>query len=74
MENRKHGELLPDNIRCIVSGPSNCVETNMMFNLLFERSGSENIYVFSKSVYQLKYIFREKLLSKIPMTGYYAFP
>lgn len=75
MENGRHGELLPNNIRCIISGPSNCGKTNVMFNLLFERNGLhfENIYVFSKSLYQPKYVFLEKVLSEIPMIGYYAF-
>lgn len=75
MENKKHGDLLPDNIRCIISGPSSSGKTNLMFNLLFDINGLyfENVYVFSKSLYQPKYVFLEKVLSEIPLIGYYTF-
>lgn len=69
----KHGSLLPDSIRCIISGPSNSGKTNVLFNLLFDINGLrfENIYVFSKSLYQPKYQFLKKALPK--EIGYFAF-
>lgn len=75
MEEKKHGNLLPNNVRCIISGPSSSGKTNLMFNLLFDLNGLhfQNIYVFSKSLYQPKYIFLEKLLSEISAIGYYTF-
>ena len=30
----KHGQLLPNTMRCIISGPSNCGKTNVVFNLI----------------------------------------
>lgn len=72
---KKHGNLLPNNIRCIICGPSNCGKTNIMFNLLFDSNGLcfENVYIFSKSLYQPKYKFLDKILSKIPSIGYFTF-
>lgn len=69
----KHGVLLPDSIRCIVCGPSSSGKTNVLFNLLFDPNGLrfENIYVFSKSLYQPKYKFLKKVMPK--EVGYYAF-
>lgn len=72
---KKHGNLLPNSIRCIICGPSNCGKTNVMFNLLFDPNGLrfENIYIFSKSLYQPKYMFLNKILSKISLIGYHTF-
>lgn len=72
---RKHGELLPNHVRCIMSGPSNSGKTNVMLNLIFSPNGLhfENVYVFSKSLYQPKYKFLEKVLTSLPGIGYYPF-
>lgn len=72
---RKHGVLLPETCRCIISGPSNCGKTNVMMSLLQEPNGLkfENVYVFSKSLYQPKYKFLEKVLKPIKGLGYYTF-
>lgn len=70
---QKHGPLLPNTIRCIISGPSNSGKTNIMFNLLGhpEWLVFENIYVFSKSLYQEKY---QNLAKAIPKgVGYFAY-
>lgn len=74
-DRRRHSTLLPNSIRCIVCGPSNCGKTNVVFNLLFAKNGLkfENVYVFSKSLYQQKYRFLEEIMSKIPEIGYFTF-
>ena len=74
---RKHGSLLPNSIRCIVCGPSNCGKTNVLFNLLFDRNGLrfQNVYVFSKSLFQPKYQMLEKIMKSLEDEGlgYQAF-
>lgn len=71
----KHGFLLPSTIRCIIVGPSNCGKTNVMISLIEHENGLkfENIYVYSKSLYQPKYLYLEKLLKPLKGIGYYAF-
>jgi hypothetical protein len=70
---KRHGTLLPNTIRCIICGPSNCGKTNVLFNLLFDSNGLrfKNLYVFSKSLYQPKYKFLSKTMPK--EVGYFAF-
>lgn len=72
---RKHSKLLPNHVRCIMCGPSNSGKTNVMLNLLFNHNGLhfENVYVFSKSLYQPKYKFLEEVLTSLPEIGYYPF-
>jgi hypothetical protein len=72
---RKHSALLPNSIRAIICGPSNCGKTNAVFNLLFAENGLkfENIYLFSKSLHQAKYKFLEELMSKVPEIGFFTF-
>lgn len=72
---KRHGNLLPDNIRCIICGPSNCGKTNLVLNLIFSSQGLhfENIYVFSKSLYQPKYEFLRCVLEKMSEIGYYSY-
>lgn len=72
---KRHGKLLPNNIRCLMVGPSNCGKTNTLFNLLFDPYGLcfSNIYVFSKSLYQPKYQFLKEILSDIEGIEYYSF-
>lgn len=64
---RKHSLLLPNNIRCIICGPSGVGKTNVIINLLEIPNGLrfENVYIYSKSLFQPKYIYLQKLLSKI---------
>lgn len=70
---KKHGPLLPDSIRCIISGPSSSGKTNVLFNLLFDPNGLrfKNIYIFSKSLYQSKYRFLKNVMPK--EIGYFEF-
>lgn len=64
----RHGELLPDSVRCIICGPSNCGKTNLLIGLLIHENGLrfKNVYVYSKTLYQPKYIFLEKVLQRVP--------
>lgn len=72
---KKHGFLFPPTIRCLIVGPSNCGKTNVMINLIEHENGLkfENVYVYSKSLYQPKYQYLEKLLKPIKGIGYFAF-
>lgn len=69
----RHGSLLPDSIRCIICGPSNCGKTNIAISLLIHPHGLrfKNVYVYSKSLYQPKYEFLRKVLSSL--VGYHEF-
>lgn len=71
----QHGDLLPPKIRAIICGPSACGKTNLMITLLTHKNGLrfENVYIFSKSLYQPKYKFLEEALNKVPMINYYPF-
>lgn len=75
MEKKRHGSLLPNTIRCLVCGPSNCGKTNVILNLLFSPDGLffENVYLFSKSLNQPKYKFLECILKNIDEIGYFAY-
>ena len=71
----RSGPLLPNTIRCIICGPSNCGKTNALINLIESPHGVhfENVYVYSKSLFQPKYRYLEELLESINGIGYYAF-
>ena len=74
-EIRRHGSLLPNTIRCIICGPSNCDKTNALISLIESPHGVrfENVYVYSKSLFQPKYRYLEELLESINGIGYHAF-
>lgn len=71
----RHGPLFPNTIRCIISGPSNCGKTNIVLTLLQHENGLrfENIYVYSKSLYQPKYVYLEQLLKPIKEIGFFPY-
>lgn len=71
----KHGNLLPNSIRCIICGPSNCGKSNLMLNLLLNEHGLrfKNIYIFSKTLFQPKYVFLSEVLSSLKDIGYFQF-
>lgn len=71
----RHGEQFPNNVRAIIVGPSNSGKTNAVFNMLFHPNGLKfsNLYVFSKSLYQPKYLFLESLVKELDGVGYYPF-
>jgi len=64
-EKRKHGEILPNTIRAIICGPSNCSKTNVLISLLESPNGVRfgNV-IYSKSTRKLqqpKYQYLENL-------------
>lgn len=72
---KKHGDLLPDSIRAVFCGPSNCGKTNSLLALITHPNGIrfENVYVYSKSLNQPKYEFLKKLLESIDGMQYFPF-
>lgn len=72
---RKHSDLLPNSIRCIIAGPSNCGKTNLLISLIESEHGLkfENIYIFSKTLEQDKYEYLKKVLKPIAGIGFYTF-
>lgn len=72
---RKHSNLLPNSIRCIIAGPSNCGKTNLLLSLIESENGLkfENIYIYSKTLEQDKYQYLKDLVSSINGIGYYTF-
>lgn len=72
---RRHGVLLPNSIRCIICGPSNCGKTNVIISLLEDPNGLKfnNVYLYSMSLHQPKYMYLKKLLSEIEEIGFYTF-
>lgn len=71
-EHVRHGKLLPNSIRCIICGPSNCGKTNLVVGLLLHKNGLryKNVYVYSKTLHQPKYIFLEKVLKMVPNVSF----
>lgn len=71
----KHGTLLPHSFRAIFVGPSGCGKTNVLLSLLFNPNGPrfENIYVYSKSLYQPKYELLKAVLSNVEGVGYFPY-
>lgn len=70
-----NGNLLPNTLRSIVCGPSNCGKTNLIISLLFSPNGLffKNVYIYSKSLYQPKYKFLSCILKDIPEIGYFKY-
>lgn len=71
----KHGVLLPNTVRCIVSGPSNCGKTNVTINMLTDENGLRynNVYVYSKSLDQPKYKLLERAIKDVHDISYFKF-
>lgn len=70
-----HGPLLPSSVRAIISGPSACGKTNSMLSLLFDKNGLKfkNVYVYSKSLHQPKYVLLAEILDGIKGINYFPF-
>lgn len=73
---KKHGPLLPNSIRAIICGPSNCGKTNVIISLLENPNGLhfENVYIYSRSLHQPKYQYLQKILMSVKGLGFYMFP
>uniref|UniRef100_A0A8D8T8P2 Uncharacterized protein n=1 Tax=Cacopsylla melanoneura TaxID=428564 RepID=A0A8D8T8P2_9HEMI len=61
---KRHGDLFPNTIRAIICGKSNCGKTNLMLSLIVHPNGLRfrNIYVYSKSLHQPKYVFLKQIM------------
>jgi len=70
----KNGPLLPENIRAIVAGSSGCGKTQLVINLLTQANGLkfENIYVYSKTLFQPKYVLLKEIMKCLPEIQYFA--
>lgn len=66
-ETVKHSLLLPNTVRSIICGPSNCGKTNIMLNLLLHKNGLKfkHIYLYSKTAFQAKYRFLSEVMSRV---------
>lgn len=74
-QTRRHGSLLPNTIRCIIAGPSNCGKTNVLISLIESENGLsfENLYLYSKTLEQDKYRYLEKLIRPVAGIGFFKF-
>ena len=72
---KRHGQLLPNSIRAVFCGPSNCGKTNALLSLLLHKNGLkfENIYIYSKSLNQPKYVLLKDILQSIDGMKFFAF-
>ena len=71
---KRHGDLLPQHVRLICVGPSNCGKTTALLSLIYNRGlWFENIYIFSKTLYQPKYQELESVLENIPEIGFFKY-
>lgn len=75
LKSKRHSELLPNSIRCIIAGPSNCGKTNLLLSLIESEHGLkfENIYIYSKTLEQDKYKYLEKVFKPMNEIGFYTF-
>jgi len=71
----RHGPLFPNTIRALIVGPSGCGKTNLVFTLLVHENGIkfENVYIYSKTLEQPKYVMLEKILSAVPDVKLFKF-
>jgi hypothetical protein len=71
----RHSSLFPNNIRALICGPSASGKTNLMLHLLTNPNGLkfENLYVYSKSLYQPKYTYLSDIMKNIPEISYETF-
>lgn len=73
---QKHGILFGgQSKRGLLVGSSGCGKTNVMLSLLEHPNGLrfENIYLYSKSLYQPKYEYLRKLMKPVKEIGYYEY-
>jgi len=72
---KKHGSLFSNSVRLIMAGPSGCGKSNALLALLFSPNGIkfENVYIYSKTLFQNKYRLLAEVLSHIPEIGYFPY-
>lgn len=72
---KRHGTILPNSIRGVIVGPSNCGKTNVMLSMLLDFNGLrfQNIYIYSKSLHQPKYEYLKKVIKPIKGMTYNEF-
>lgn len=71
----RHSHLLPNNLRCIIAGPSGSGKTNVLISLIESEYGLkfENLYLYSKTLDQNKYVNLCEMLRPIKEIGCYTF-
>lgn len=71
----RHGSLFPDSIRAIIVGPSGSGKTNVMYNLITHINGLkfENIYLYTKTPNQEKYVLLKNIIDAIKEANLYIF-
>lgn len=71
----RHGPLFPDAVRALIVGPSGGGKTNLVFTLLVHANGIkfENVYIYSKTLDQAKYVLLDKILSGVPGVKLFKF-
>lgn len=71
----RHGDLFPHSCRFLIVGPSGCGKSNALLSLLLHPNGLrfENVYIFSKSLYQPKYQLLEEVLKNVEGIGYHSY-
>ena len=71
----RHSSLLPNTIRAVFCGPSNCGKTNALISLIKNENGLyfQNIYLYSKSLSQPKYRYLESLLKPIQEISFHQY-
>ncbi|KAK9754552.1 Poxvirus A32 protein [Popillia japonica] len=71
----RHGSLLPNTVRSIIVASSGGGKTNLMLSLLFDENGLkfDNVYVYSKSLYQPKYQLLSEVMNNIKEVTYFPY-
>lgn len=75
VKEKRHSKLLPNSIRCIIAGPSNCGKTNVLITLLESENGLkfENVYIYCKTLHQDKYKYLGNILKSIDGIGFFTY-
>lgn len=73
---RKHGNLFPNSIRCAIVAPSGAGKTSLLMQFLLSSNSVnfENIYIYSKSLFQPKYQYLKKLVNSIKGMEFFEYP
>ena len=71
----RHGKLFPNTVRALIIGPSGCGKTNLVFSMLTHENGIkfENVYIYSKTLHQAKYVMLEEILKQVDGVNLFKF-